>query len=146
MEVSLAAVCCEQFRQIEKQLNALDPMLCSVREDNMTSGKQLCPFENTYCGLGDVEAMSLISTDSFLKWGKRQLRVTYYVRIARRNIHATLLFFLSFLSFQTHPSPKNNGSINNIRWGITRFSAYSLLKLYIQLHKWKEVEMVSYQK
>lgn len=76
----------------------------------MTSGKQLCPFENTYCGLGDVEAMSLISTDSFLKWGKRQLRVTYYVRIARRNIHATLLFFLSLSPFRLTPVPKIMGA------------------------------------
>lgn len=92
LEVSLSAVCYGQFRQAEEKTNALDPTFCNVR-NSVTRGKQAWHLENSYNSLGSIEAMSLSSTDNFLKSGKRLLRVTYYVRKARRNIHATLLFF-----------------------------------------------------
>lgn len=104
LEVSLASVCCGQFRQTEEQLDALDPMFCSMTRDN-----RFAPFENIFYSLGGIEAMTLSSTDTFLKWGKRQLRVTYSIRKARRNIHATF-FFLSLSPSRLKPAPKIMGA------------------------------------
>lgn len=77
-----------------------------------------------------------------LEMGKKAIKS--YLLCQKGGIYMWRFFFSLLVSFQTHPSLKNNGSINNIKWEITGFPALFIVK--VELHKWKEVEMVSYEK